>query len=77
MSDNRNLFLAKEYERLVETHDGDEPTALPTETVLLLFLAAVELKEQVEMDRWGQELKRRHREVEVREWVNRTRGAAR
>jgi hypothetical protein len=50
---------------------------LPTETVLLLFLSAVELKERVEMDRWGQELKRRHREVEVRDWVNETASAAR
>jgi hypothetical protein len=36
----------------------------------------VELKEQVEMDRWGQELKRRHGETEVRDWVNEMTGTA-
>ena len=74
---DRNLFLAQEHGRLVETHSDDDPMALPTETVLLLFLSSVELKEQVEMDRWGQELKRRHREIEVRDWVNETMSAAR
>jgi hypothetical protein len=74
---DRNLFLGGEYSRLVETRTNDDPMTLPTETVLLLFLSAVELKEQVEMDRWGQELKRRHREVEVRDWVNETASAAR
>ena len=74
---DRNLFLGKEYRSLVENHIDDDPMTLPTETVLLLFLSAVELKEQVEMDRWGQELKRRHRGTEVRDWVNETMSAAR
>jgi hypothetical protein len=74
---NRKLFLTKEYTDLVGAHLDADPITLPTETVFLLFLSAVELREQIEMDRWGQELKRRHREVEVRDWVNETMSSAR
>ena len=68
--EDRNLFVGRKYAELIEAHREAEPIKLPTETVLLLFLSAVELKEQVEMDRWGQELKRRHGDAEVRDWVN-------
>ena len=67
---DRKLFVARRYRALLDLHSGAEPVALPTETALLLFLAAVDLKEQLEIDRWGQELKRRHAEPEVRRWVN-------
>ena len=62
--------IARKYAELIESHRDTEPIKLPTETALLLFLSAVELKEQIEMDRWGQELKRRHGDAEVRDWVN-------
>jgi len=74
---DRNLFVGRRYAELIAAHRESEPVELSTETVLLLFLSAVELKEQIEMDRWGQELKRRHAEVEVRDWVNEMTGTAR
>jgi hypothetical protein len=74
---DRNLFVGRKYAELIESHRDTEPIKLPTETALLLFLSAVELKEQIEMDRWGQELKRRHGDVEVRDWVNEMTGSAR
>jgi hypothetical protein len=75
--DDRNLFVERKYAELIDAHREAEPIELPTETVLLLFLSSVELKERVEMDRWGQELKRRHGETEVRDWVNQMTGTAR
>jgi hypothetical protein len=36
----------------------------------------VALNEQVEMDRWGLELTRRHGDAEVRDWVNEMKGPA-
>ena len=74
---DRKLFLTKKYTELIGAHRDADPIKLPTETVLLLFFSAVELREQIEMDRWGQELKRRHRDVEVRDWVNETMSSAR
>jgi hypothetical protein len=67
---DRRMFLGRDYSGFIAKHRETEPIALATETVLLLFLAAVDLKEQVEMDRWGQELKRRYVQPEVRDWVN-------
>ena len=74
---DRKLFLARRYRALLTLHREAEPLNLPTETLLLLFLAAVDLKEQLEIDRWGQELKRRHNEPEVRSWVNEMTSTAR
>jgi len=74
---DRNLFVGRKYAELMAAHRESEPIGLSTETVLLLFLSAVELKEQIEIDRWGQELKRRHGEAEVRDWVNAMTSAAR
>jgi hypothetical protein len=74
---DRNLFVERKYSELIAAYRESEPAELSTETVLLLFLSAVELEEQIEMDRWGQELKRRHGEVEVRDWVNEMTGTAR
>lgn len=74
---DRKLFLSRHYKALLKLHLEDEPIELPTETALLLFLAAVDLKEQIEVDRWGQELKRRHNDPEVRDWVNEMTAAAR
>ena len=66
---DRKLFVGRKYAELIASHRESEPIKLSTETVLLLFLSAVELKEQIETDRWGQELKRRHRDAEVKDWV--------
>jgi len=74
---DRKMFLGRDYTGLIDSHREAEPITLSTETVLLLFLAAVDLKEQMEMDRWGQELKRRHRQPEVGDWVNEMTASAR
>lgn len=73
---NRKLFLARNYRALLDAHRAADPVQLPTETALLLFMSAVALKEQVEMDRWGLELTRRHGDAEVRDWVNEMKGPA-
>jgi hypothetical protein len=73
---DRNMFVGRKYAEFIDAHREAEPIKLATETVLLLFLSAVELKEQIEMDRWGQELKRRHGDAEVRDWVNEMTGSA-
>ncbi len=67
---DRKQFLRKDYAALLDAHRRATPMDLSTETVLFLFLSSVELKRRMEMDRWGQELKRRHSEREVREWVS-------
>lgn len=74
---DRETFLARNYRALIDKYRAADPPQLPTETALALFLSAVALKEPVEMDRWGQELKRRHGDAEVREWVNAMKGTAR
>ena len=74
---DRNMFLGRDYTSLIDGHREAEPMTLSTETVLLLFLAAVDLKDQMEVDRWGQELKRRHGQPEVRDWVNEMTASAR
>jgi len=67
---DRKAFLNRDYSALIDSHRKSKPMILATETVLLLFLSSVEIKDRIEMDRWGQELKRRYREGEVRDWVN-------
>jgi hypothetical protein len=75
--EDRRRFVAREYAELVDAHRTSEPPSLPTETVLLLFLASVALDDTVEMDRWGQELKRRHGDAEVSDWVASMKDSAR
>lgn len=75
--EDRRRFVAREYAELIDAHRASEAPALPTETVLLLFLASVALDDTVEMDRWGQELKRRHADAEVSEWVASMKAGAR
>lgn len=67
---DRKMFLERNYEKLLADYIKTEPMILSTETMVLLFLSAVTLKEQLETDRWGQELKRRHNDQEVWDWVN-------
>jgi hypothetical protein len=73
--EDRQRFIAREYAGLLDSHRASEPPKLPTESVLLLFLASVALDNAIEMDRWGQELKRRHGDAEVDDWVARMRAS--
>ena len=73
---DRKIFLSRQYQELIQLYRAAEPLNLATETVLLLFLSSVEIEDQEQAEAWGQELKRRHGEPEVREWVNKTIGTA-
>jgi hypothetical protein len=65
----RKNFLERRYDELLNRHRGSEPTAVTTETALLVFLSATALENASEIERWGHELKRRHPEREVEAWV--------
>ena len=75
--ETRKLFLQRDYKLLLEKYKSADPLVLPTETVLMLFLSAVELDDRLESDRWGQELKRRHPTQEVINWVTELKTSAR
>ena len=70
MLDARKLFLQRDYKSLLEQYQKSDPMGMTTETTLLLFLSAVELNNRLEIDRWGQEIKRRYPNQEVINWVN-------
>ena len=70
MLDNRTVFLQRDYQKLLSTHKDTNPLIVPNESVLILFLSSVQLKNHLEMDRWGQEIKRRYPNREVMEWVS-------
>ena len=68
---DRQQFLARDYSALLDANRDTVPLTLPNETLLLLFLSAVQVQDALEMERWGQELKRRHtRQSEVGAWVD-------
>lgn len=73
---DRKIFLSRQYQDLISLYHTVEPIKLSTETVLLLFLSSVEIKNREQAETWGQELKRRHAETEVRDWVNKTMATA-
>ena len=66
----RKAFLEKRYDELIMKHRGSNPTAVTTETALLVFLSATALKNVYEIERWGQELKRRYPDREVERWLS-------
>ena len=70
MLENRSTFLQRDYSELLSRHQETEPLTLPNESVLILFLSSVQLKNYLEMDRWGQEIKRRYPNKEVADWVS-------
>jgi len=68
--ETRKFFLQREYHLILKKYETTPPTALPTETVTLLFLSAVKRDSLLEMYRWGQEIKRRYPSKETVNWVN-------
>ena len=68
--DTRKLFLQRDYQTIINQYQNANPMAVPDETVLLLFLSGVSLKDRLEADRWGQEIKRRYSNQEVIDWVS-------
>ncbi|MBW2411533.1 MAG: hypothetical protein JRF72_17175 [Deltaproteobacteria bacterium] len=75
--ETRKLFLQRDYKSLLAEYRDADPLVLPTESVMMLFLSAVELGDRLESDRWGQELKRRHPTQEVINWVTELKTSAR
>lgn len=70
MLDTRKLFMQKDYQKILNQHQDTNPLTLPNEAVLILFLSGVKLADRLEMDRWGQEIKRRYPNREVVGWVS-------
>ncbi len=68
---SRKTFLERRYDELLIKHRSANPTAVTTETALLVFLSATALENAAEIERWGQELKRRYPDREVERWVGR------
>ena len=66
----RKTFLERKYDELLSRHHSSNPTAVTTETALLVFLSATALENASEIERWGQELKRRYPAREVEKWVS-------
>ena len=68
--DIRKLFLERNYQAITDRYRDASPMSLPNESVLILFLSGVRLEDRVEVDRWGQEIKRRFPSQEVSDWVS-------
>jgi hypothetical protein len=66
----RRLFLERRYADLLQDFGAQEPTRSTTELASILFLAALEQRESHAAYRWGQELKRRHPDRQLADWVS-------
>jgi hypothetical protein len=69
MREARRLFMERRYEDLLEGFGATQPTHATTEMSTILFLAALKQGESHAAYRWGQELKRRHPDRELADWV--------
>jgi len=69
MREARRLFMERRYQDLLENFGGTQPTHATTEMSTILFLAALKQGESHDAYRWGQELKRRHPDRELADWV--------
>jgi hypothetical protein len=74
MREVRSLFLQRRYADLLSLFGDFDPDRATTEMSALLFLAALRQHDASYTFRWGQELKRRHPEQEMAEWVTRLTG---
>jgi len=68
--ETRKLFVQRDDQKVIDQYQDASPMALPNESVLLLFLSGVRLEDRLEVDRWGQEIKRRYPNQEVIDWVS-------
>jgi hypothetical protein len=69
MLEARQQFLQRDYDGLLATHRDSNVTAVTTETALLVFLSATALQDPSEIERWGQEIRRRFPDREVERWL--------
>ena len=65
MHDTRKIFLNRDYLKILSKHQDTNPLMVSNESALILFLSSVHLKNRLETDRWGQEIKRRYPNREV------------
>jgi hypothetical protein len=65
----RQLFLGRHYATLVAENRDRNPTHVPDVTLLLLLLSANRVGDGDLADRWAQEVRRRHPEPEVAQWL--------
>ena len=69
MQEARSLFMEQRYGQLLDRFGQKAPTQVTTEMSTVLFLSALKLHRVEEVYRWGQELKRRHPDRELADWV--------
>jgi hypothetical protein len=69
MLEARQQFLQRDYAGLVARYRDSNVTAVTTETTLLVFLSATALQNASEIERWGQEIKRRFPDRKVERWL--------
>lgn len=65
----RQHFARREFDRVLQMNINKLPANLTTESVTLSFLAAAALKDAMQVELWGQEIKRRHPDQETLEWL--------
>ena len=66
----RKYFVDEKYLMLLYSIKDSPPEQLTTETITLCFLSSIHLKDVIQIELWGDELKRRHSEKEVGLWVD-------
>lgn len=67
---DRDDFMNKRYDTLLERYREQEVTAVGNETSVMLYLAALRLDNAREIFRWNQEIKRRNPNSEITEWAD-------
>ena len=67
---DRDDFMNKHYDTLLERYREQEVTTVGNETSVMLYLAALRLDNAREIFRWNQEIKRRNPNSEVTEWAD-------
>lgn len=72
----KQKFVGKHYRELLDAHRGAAAMEQPDETVLMLTLSAARLKDEMELDRWSKELRRRHPSTDTDTWLNQIRSPA-
>jgi hypothetical protein len=71
----RRRYLARDYRGVLDIYPATAPTSLSTETVLLAYLSSVALGDREAGEPWALELRRRHPEPEVLDWLARMEGS--
>jgi hypothetical protein len=68
----RRRFLARDYRGVLALYPDSAPSSLSTETILLTYLSSMALGDHEAGEPWALELRRRHPEPEVLDWLSRS-----